>query len=89
MANNCSISEDGYLRLEQIIGTQKAVCNTAKRPLKRERKVIYPPLIPVSRSTWLAGVKVGRYPPPIRLAPRIVVWKAKDVLALLNPREDA
>jgi prophage regulatory protein len=27
--------------------------------------------IPVSRSTWWAGVKNGRYPKPVKLGPRI------------------
>jgi len=27
-----------------------------------------PPIIPVSKSTWWAGVKTGRYPKPIKLA---------------------
>lgn len=80
-------SEDGFLRLEQIIGTEKAVTNTAKRPLKRERRVIYPPLIPVSRGTWINGIRDGRFPKPVHLG-RIVVWRAKDILALLNPEED-
>lgn len=75
---------DRYLRLEQIIGTAKAVANTPKRPLKRERKVTYPPLIPVSRGTWLAGVKDGRYPKSVKLSPRVVVWRARDVMALIN-----
>lgn len=85
MANG--LNADGYLRLEQIIGTAKAVTNTAKRPLKRERKVTYPPLIPVSRGTWLTGCKDGRYPQPVKLSPRVVVWRARDVMALINGQD--
>lgn len=77
-------TKDGFLRLEQIIGTAKAVTNTEKRPLKRERRVIYEPLIPVSRGTWLNGVKDGRFPEPVRLAPRVVVWRAEDVYRLIK-----
>lgn len=80
-------AEDGFLRLEQIIGTAKAVTNTAKRPLKRERKITYPALIPVSRGTWLAGVKNGRYPPAVKLSPRVVVWRRRDVMALINKQD--
>lgn len=75
---------EGYLRLEQIIGTKKVVVGTAKRPLKRERRIVYPPLIPVSRGTWLNGVRDGRFPKPVHLGPRIVVWRAKDVYALIS-----
>lgn len=39
-------------------------------------------VIPVSRSTWWAGVKDGRFPKPVKLSPRCTAWRAKDVLAL-------
>lgn len=83
------LNADAYLRLEQIIGTAKAVTNTDRRPLKRARKVTYPPLIPVSRGTWLAGVKDGRYPAPVKLSARVVVWRAREILALINPPSEA
>jgi prophage regulatory protein len=40
--------------------------------------------IPVSKSTWWAGVKTGRYPKPVKLGPRITVWRAEDIWALLE-----
>lgn len=40
--------------------------------------------IPVSRSTWWAGVKDGRFPKPVKLGPRITVWRAEDVNALID-----
>ena len=36
-------------------------------------------LIPVSRSTWFAGVKSGRYPQPVKLGTRIVAWREEDI----------
>jgi predicted DNA-binding transcriptional regulator AlpA len=39
-------------------------------------------LVPVSRASWLAGVRTGRYPQPIKLGPRTTCWKAADILAL-------
>jgi predicted DNA-binding transcriptional regulator AlpA len=39
--------------------------------------------IPVSRSTWWAGVKAGRFPRPIKLGPRITVWRVTDIRALI------
>ena len=39
-------------------------------------------LIPVSASTWWAGVKSGRYPQPIKLGARITAWRIEDILAL-------
>lgn len=54
-----------YLRLWDIIGSKKRGID---------------PLIPVSRSTWLAGVKSGRYPSPCRtLGHRIVAWNYWDI----------
>ncbi len=43
-----TLPETGYLRLPQIIGNPKA-----DPPI--------PPIIPVSKSTWWAGVKSGRF----------------------------
>ena len=40
--------------------------------------------IPVSKSTWWAGVKSGRYPQPVKLGPRITAWRAEDIEALIN-----
>ena len=41
-------------------------------------------LIPISRSSWWAGCKSGRYPKPIKLGPRTSVWKASDIAALVK-----
>ncbi len=40
--------------------------------------------IPVSRSTWWAGVKTGRFPKPIKLGPRTTAWRAADINELIN-----
>ena len=40
--------------------------------------------IPVSKSTWWAGVKSGRYPQPVKLGPRITAWRVEDIEALLR-----
>jgi prophage regulatory protein len=66
------IPERGFLRLPQIIGNPKSV-----PPV--------PPIIPVSKSTWWQGVKDGPYPQPVRsLGQRITVWRAEDILALIE-----
>ncbi len=38
---------------------------------------------PVSRSTWWAGVKAGKFPKPVKLGPRTTVWKVEDLRALM------
>lgn len=39
--------------------------------------------VPVSRSSWFAGVKSGRYPKPVQLGARAVAWRAEDIHALV------
>ncbi|WP_420407472.1 helix-turn-helix transcriptional regulator [Hoeflea sp.] len=40
--------------------------------------------IPVSKSTWWAGVKDGRFPKPIKLGPRITAWRVNDIRKLIE-----
>lgn len=40
-------------------------------------------VIPVSRATWYAGVKSGRYPTPFKLGLRAVGWLKSDIEALI------
>jgi prophage regulatory protein len=40
--------------------------------------------IPVSKSTWWAGVKSGRFPQPVKLGPRITAWRVEDICALID-----
>lgn len=41
-------------------------------------------LYPVSRSTWWAGVKAGRYPQPFKIGERATAWRAEDIRALIS-----
>lgn len=74
MQSGFSIPEIGFLRLPQIIG---------KRATDTEPAI--PAVIPVSKSTWWAGVRNGRYPQPVRtLGQRITAWRAEDIRALIK-----
>lgn len=64
------LPETGYLRLPQIIGNPKA-----DPPI--------PAVIPVSKSSWWAGVKSGRYPQGVRLGPRTTAWRVESIRALI------
>jgi prophage regulatory protein len=66
-----TLPETGYVRLPQILGDPRAEPPT-------------PPIIPVSKSTWWAGVKTGIYPAPIKLSPRITVWRVDDIRKLIG-----
>jgi prophage regulatory protein len=39
--------------------------------------------IPVSKSTWWAGVRDGRFPRPLKLGKRITVWRAEEIHKLI------
>ena len=71
MTSITSIPEIGYLRINQIIGNPKA-----DPPL--------PPIIPVSRSSWWAGVKSGRFPKPVKLGPRTTAWRVSEIRTLIE-----
>ena len=43
--------------------------------------------IPVCKSTWWVGVKAGRFPRPLKLAPRVTLWRVEDIVALIQKRE--
>ena len=40
--------------------------------------------IPVSKSTWWAGIKTGRFPKPVKLGPRITAWRVEDIRTLIE-----
>lgn len=40
--------------------------------------------IPVSKSTWWAGIKDGRFPKPLKLGARVTVWRAEDIATLID-----
>lgn len=42
------------------------------------------PLIPVGKSTWWAGVKSGKSPPPVKLGVRTTAWKVEDIRKLMG-----
>lgn len=64
-----SIPETGYLRQYQVLG---------------DKKRGIPPIYPVSKSTWWAGIKQGRFPKPVKLSARCVAWRVEDIRALVE-----
>jgi prophage regulatory protein len=56
----------GLYRLPHIIGDPNA-----RPPI--------PAQVPVCAATWWAGVKSGRFPQPIKLSPRVTVWRAQEI----------
>ncbi len=53
--------------------------------LLRLRQILAPEgPIPVSKSTWWAGVKDGRFPKPVKLGSRISAWRVEDIRRLIE-----
>jgi predicted DNA-binding transcriptional regulator AlpA len=61
--------------------------------LFRLREIIgtpdHPGIIPISRSSWYAGVRKGRFPRPVKLGPRTSAWREADIEALIRGEEVA
>ena len=53
-----------------------------KERLLRLKQVLE--IVPVSKSTWWAGVQSGRFPRPKKIGPRITVWCQSDIQALIE-----
>ena len=68
------LPETGYLRLKQIIGDPKA-----NPPI--------PAIIPISKSSWYAGVKSGIYPKSVKLSLRTSAWTVESIRALIKELE--
>ena len=41
-------------------------------------------LIPVSKSSWWAGVKAEKYPKPFKLGAKMVAWRVEDINELIQ-----
>lgn len=39
--------------------------------------------LPISRSGFWAGVKIGKFPQPRKISERVTVWRAQDIHDLL------
>ncbi len=77
MSHSSALPETGFVRLWQIIGDPGDP--TAEPP-----KPATPPVIPVSKSTWWAGIKTGKYPAAVKLGPRITAWRVESIRALID-----
>lgn len=63
------LPEAGFLRLSQILGNPKQGI---------------PPIIPVKKTCWWAGVKSGRFPAPVKLGPRVVAWRVEAIKSFIE-----
>lgn len=63
------LPETGYLRLNQILGDPK-------------RGI--PALIPISRTSWYAGIRAGIYPKPCKPTERTSLWSVESIRLLIE-----
>lgn len=89
-----TLPETGFLRLPQIIGQEEITEQQAAENKKRGKGPMRqspgtPAIIPVKKTCWWDGVKAGRFPKPVKLGPRVTVWRVEDIRALLNKSRKA
>jgi predicted DNA-binding transcriptional regulator AlpA len=65
------IPEIGFMTIWQILGNKKANPPT-------------PAIIPVSRTTFLDGIKSGIFPAPVKLGGRTNAWRVEDIREFIN-----
>ena len=68
---NATQPTTGFYRIWHIIGNAKA-----EPPI--------PALIPIGRTSFLNGVKSGKYPKPVKLGERTTAWRVSDIRALIE-----
>jgi prophage regulatory protein len=65
------IPETGFLRQKTILGSPKST----------------PPILgilPISPSSWWAGIKKGIYPSPVKISANVTAWKVDDIKDLIE-----
>jgi len=65
---SATLPETGFLRIWQIIG---------------DKKKNITPLIPIGRTTFLNGVRDGKFPQPVKLGERTTAWRTEDIKNLI------
>ena len=63
------MATQSLLRIWQIVGDKK-------RGIE--------PLLPIGKTTFLNGVKTGKYPKPVKLGERTTAWRKADIDNLLS-----
>jgi predicted DNA-binding transcriptional regulator AlpA len=70
-----------------VVSTEKGESLLRIYHILGDRKRGIVPIIPVSRATWYAGIKTGRYPKPTHLSNGVSVWRRSDIEALCKNKQ--
>lgn len=83
LARNTSITKKRFDTKKDIKRPQQAtpLTDSSFALLKLSQVLAH---MQVSRSTWLEGVRTGRYPPPVQLSPRRVAWRVADLKTFID-----
>jgi predicted DNA-binding transcriptional regulator AlpA len=68
--------------------------NNGKNPGQREVSPVLPPegfvripvviaVLGIGKTSFLSGVRKGKYPKPVKLGPRISAWRVEDIRAII------
>jgi len=66
-----NLPSTGFVRIGQLLGNPNTNPPT-------------PPIIPVSKSAWWAGIKTGKFPKPVKLGERCTAWKVEEIRAYIE-----
>lgn len=76
------ICRHGLIQPKEKLAIMSDVIKLPSEGFVRLRDVLR--LIPVSKSTWWAGVKSGRFPRPCKLGPHTTAWRVEDIRRLIE-----
>ncbi len=68
---------------DQVITSDKLKVINLKQILGYFRLNQILEIIPISASTWWAGIKSGIFPSPVNLGSRSTYWRKEDIFALI------
>jgi hypothetical protein len=76
---------EGFVRMQQIVGDPGISEEEAERrstPTKRvEPRPPAPGILPVTEQHLRHLVRLGQFPAPVKLGPKVAVWKVEEVRA--------
>jgi prophage regulatory protein len=53
-------------------------------PSENKKDIGIRPILPISRQSWMRGIKSGRFPAPVILPNSPKLWRVKDIKAVVN-----
>lgn len=64
--------------------TENKVCFYRIKDIIGDRKNGIPAMLPISKEAWYQGIRDGRYPRPVKLAPKTSAWRRTDIESLVE-----